>query len=245
MKINLLARHCNFSANSANKKNRPEWFDKEKIFQSLMNSIEDDERINVTILFDGDVSTHFLKNEKRCKIVEKKGGNDGQSFLNLLEYTKAQNYSDGDIIYFVEDDYFHRAGWQDVLIDGFEHLSCDYFTLYDHNDKYTYTAYETLQSSIYPTKYCHWRTCPSTTNTYAMLASTFRKHYQHHVDYCDLSRGYTRDHDKFLNLWKIGSNLVSSIPGYSTHCENEYMSPVVDWALKFKNLTYDYDMSNR
>jgi len=234
MNIKLLIRHCNFSANSANKKNRPDWFDKEKIFNCLLKSI--DNRVDVTILFDGDVSKHFLKNETRCNIVEKKGGNDGKSFLNLLEYTISQSYNPNDIIYFLEDDYFHRKGWVDILIDGFSNLSADYFTLYDHNDKYIYEAYSTLQSSIFPTKLSHWRTVPSTTNTYAMLFSTFKKHYDMHVKYCDLVKGYTRDHEKFINLWQNGSNLVSSIPGYSTHCENEYMSPVVDWSHEFQLL---------
>ena len=27
------------------------------------------------------------------------------------------------------------------------------------------------------------------------------------------------DHTKFLHLWREGSNLISSIPGYSNHCD--------------------------
>ena len=42
-------------------------------------------------------------------------------------------------------------------------------------------------------------------------------------------RGFTRDHDKFINLWEKGSNLITSIPGYSTHMETEYLSPAIDW----------------
>jgi hypothetical protein len=236
MKIHAIIRHCNFSSNEVRKKNRPSWFDREKIFNYFLKTI--DNRVDVTVMFDGDVSKHFLAKETRCKIVEKQGGNDSRSFLNLLEYTKNQNYSDDDIVYFLEDDYLHRIGWVDILMDGVENMSCDYFTLYDHPDKYFLPAYTELQSAIITTSKSHWRTTPSTTNTYAMQFSTLKNHYDEHTKYCDLNTGgWTRDHEKFLNLWSIGSNLVSSIPGYSTHCEIPYMSPIINWDIEFDKLS--------
>jgi hypothetical protein len=63
-----------------------------------------------------------------------------------------------------------------------------------------------------------------------MKAKTFKQHYSIHKEYCDLVKGYTRDHDKFLRLWNEGSHLISCIHGYSTHCEVEYLSPCVDWS---------------
>jgi hypothetical protein len=49
------------------------------------------------------------------------------------------------------------------------------------------------------------------------------------VNSCDLVEKWTKDHDKFINLWSIGSNLVSSIPGYSTHVEGNMFSPIIKW----------------
>lgn len=226
--IRLFQRHCNFSTNSYNKP-RPEWFDREKIFDSLVLSL--DERVEFTAFHDsgnGSIEDHFLKNKNINKISQK-GGDDAQSFLNLLNYVLEQNYNDEDIIYFLEDDYIHRAGWIDIMLEGFKYIGVDYITLYDCSDKYWLPMYDQLQSKIIATPSSHWRTTPSTTNTYAMLASTFKKHYNIHKEYCDLEKGYTRDHDKFLRLWNEGSNLISCLPGYSTHCETEYLSPCVNW----------------
>ncbi len=229
MKIKVFVRHCNFSSNSAHK-NRPEWFSREKCWNNLKQTIDSDTEINV--IFDGKPNEeHFLsKSSKGYNLVCKQGGNDGQSFLNLLEYVYEQDIDDETILYFLEDDYIHKPGWTNILREGFDYIGVDYITLYDHYDKYFLPMYNDLQSKILATFSTHWRTIPSTTNTYAMKAKTFKKHYNIHREYCDLVKGYTRDHDKFLRLWNEGSHLISCVPGYSTHCEVEYLSPCIDWS---------------
>ena len=226
--IRVFQRHCNFSSNSHNKP-RPDWFDREKIFDSFISTL--DERVEYTAFHDsgnGEIEDHFL-NTKNVNKISKKGGNDAQSFLNLLNHVIEQNYSDDDIIYFLEDDYLHKQGWIDILSEGFEYIGADYYTLYDHPDKYHLPMYENLQSKIIATPSTHWRTTPSTTNTYACRFKTLKKHFDIHVNSCDLVEKWTKDHDKFINLWSIGSNLVSSIPGYSTHVEGNMLSPTIKW----------------
>ena len=83
--IRAFQRHCNFSSNSHNKP-RPNWFDRERIFDSFISTL--DERVEYTAFHDsgnGEITEHFLKNKDVNK-VSKKGGNDAQSFLNLLNY---------------------------------------------------------------------------------------------------------------------------------------------------------------
>jgi hypothetical protein len=224
--IKIFVRHCNISKNSIGK-NRPEWFSREGCWINLKNTI--DSATNITVLFDGKPDdTHFLKNETDINIVYKTGGSDAHASLNLLQYVQNLNIDDDDIIYFLEDDFLHIKGWTNILREGFEYISADYITLYDHYDKYTLNMYEELQSKILVTPSIHWRTTPSTTNTYAMLGSTFKKHYDIHVSFCNLDKGITHDHDKFLKLWSIGSNLISCIPGYSTHCD-DFLSPIINW----------------
>ena len=226
--IRVFQRHCNFSSNSHNKP-RPDWFDREKIFDSFVSTL--DERVDYTAFHDsgnGEIEDHFL-NTKNVNKISKKGGNDAQSFLNLLNHVIEQNYSDDDIIYFLEDDYLHKPGWIDILSEGFKYIGADYYTLYDHPDKYQLPMYENLQSKIIATPSTHWRTTPSTTNTYACRFKTLKKHFDIHVNSCDLVEKWTKDHDKFINLWSIGSNLVSSIPGYSTHVEGNMLSPTIKW----------------
>jgi hypothetical protein len=226
--IRIFQRHCNFSSNSHNKP-RPDWFDREKIFDSLVSSL--DERVEYIAFHDsgnGEIENHFLSKRDVNKI-SMKGGNDAQSFLNLLNYVIKQDYNDEDIIYFLEDDYLHKPGWIDILFEGFEYIVADYFTLYDHPNKYYPGMWDKLPSYLMLSPSAHWRTTVSTTNTYACKFKTLKQHFDIHVQYCDLIEKWTKDHDKFTHLWNIGSNLISCIPGYSTHVEGEMFSPITDW----------------
>ena len=227
--IRAFQRHCNFSTNSEHKP-RPEWFDRERIFDTFISTLDD--RVDYTAFHDsgnGSIEDHFLNNKEVNKIT-KFGGNDAQSFLNLLNYVVEQDYNTDDIIYFVEDDYLHKKGWVDILLEGFDKIGADYYTLYDHPDKYSLPMYEKLTSKIIATPSIHWRTTPSTTNTYACTMGTLKKHINIHIKYCDLVEKWTKDHDKFTHLWNEGSNLISCIPGYSTHVEGNMLSPTINWS---------------
>jgi len=242
MKIKIFARHCKFSSNSANKP-RPSFFTREGCFNSFLNTMDED--CELTVCFDGIVSGsgHFLENQKyngKFKLVEKDGGNDGKSFLNLLKTVTESNFSDDDIIYFVEDDYLHNIGWAKILKEGFKFIDVDYITLYDHNDKYFFPMYEELLAKVGVTPSVHWKTIPNTTNTYACLGKTLRRDYSTHVKYCDVVGGLTRDFDKFAKFATEGRTLINPLPGYSTHCEPQYMSPVINWEEIF-NKTCNYN----
>jgi len=228
MKIKVFVRHCNYSNNSVYK-NRPSWFNKQSCWENLKKTA--DSNTDITILFDGEPSSdHFiLKDIDKYDIVKRQGGTDGHSFLNVLNYVETLDLDRNTIVYFVEEDYLHRAGWGDIMREAFDYVGVDYVSLYDHMDKYKLLQYANLQSKIYVTPSCHWRVTPSTTNTYAMFFKTLMRDMDVHKKYCDLQIGYTRDHEKFMHLGSQGKLLVSSIPGYSTHCETEHLSPTVNW----------------
>jgi hypothetical protein len=42
---------------------------------------------------------------------------------------------------------------------------------------------------------------------------------------------YPRDFDMFLELRENGVSLMTPIPGYSTHGETNWLSPLTDWSV--------------
>jgi len=230
--IEIFVRHCLFSEISHNKE-RISHFSKLGCFENLLSTI-DRELANVTFFLDvaGQKSPeHFLLSQSEDKVITFDGGTETASFLYLLDYVNEKSFFSDKIIYFLEDDYLHRPDFCEVLLEAFT-LPVDYVTLYDHNDKYFFKEYEDLNSKIFATPSCHWRTTPSTTNTYAMRYKTLKEDLEIHKKFSQ-GRKVSQDHKKFLELGERGRTLVSSIPGWSTHCEPKYASPCIDWASFF------------
>lgn len=223
--VEVFVRHCTYSSISA-KKPRPTYFSKEAAHRNLLQTA--DARVHFTHFLDtAKEGRHFLKGSA----IEIKEGTESGSFLKMLEYVLALDLNLNTIVYFLEDDYLHKPGWVDVLFEGFS-LPADYVTLYDHRDKYS--AYPKLTSQIFVTPSCHWRTTPSTTNTYAMRFSTLKEDQKIHRRF-SLGRKVTADHNKFCFLGKKGRRLISSMPGWSTHADPEFLSPCIQWEILCKH----------
>ena len=209
---------------------RPEWFSYKNCFDNFLNEFKDDD---VTIFFDGDSTSHFV-NESGVKIVNIKGGSETKSFLKLVDYIREQDYKDDEIIYIVEDDYLHKEGASKVLKEAFDQFPNAYYvTLYDHNDKYMPGYYDVYAPNfpiqLLVSKSAHWRTTPSTTNTFATRFKTLKEDIDIHKEFSSPEKKTSDDHFKFISLWNKGRSLISCIPGYSTHVENALMSPTIDW----------------
>ena len=215
------------TSNSAGKF-RPDWFSYESCFKNLKNVFKDED---ITVFFDGENPQDYLANEK---IVKTTGGSETKAFRNLMEHLKEEKFDDDEIIYIVEDDYLHREGAPKVLKEVFEKTNVDYVTLYDHADKYFQNYYEQFAIGfkiiLLNTDTSHWRTTPSTTNTFAARYKTLMKDFDTHMDYSRIDEKTSRDHEKFHALWQKGRSLISPIPGLSTHVENGLMSPCIDWS---------------
>lgn len=224
--IEVFLRHCYTSKVNLSGANRPNWWNKERVFQNFKNTLNP-KTTNYTIIFDehyGKQEDTFLKDEKSITI---NCGKESLSFLKTLEYITSKGYDNETIIYFLEDDYVHRPEWDKILIDGFN-LPVQYITLYDHGDKYQ-EMYKDFMTKIQATRYSHWMPTPSTTNTFATKFKTLKEDLEIHKYF---STGFepSADHGKFLELHKKGRNLISSIPGYSTHCHSQFLSPCIDWS---------------
>jgi hypothetical protein len=202
-------------------KNRPKWFSKKSLFLDFIEK-SNPSLIKLEIFFDGNKNDIFCKEMSNYPIQFGAHGSDRESYFALLKYISSKNHASDDIIYLLEDDYLHRKGWEDVMIEGFNELNSDFLTLYDHPDKYSSKAYKYLQSSVKRTTSIHWRTIPSTTNTFALRYRTLQ-------DFKSIFDVHWLDHEKFLAFWNEGKTLHSPIPACSTHCMSNLLAPGIQW----------------
>ncbi len=226
-KVEIFSRHCFFSSISQHKKRLP-GFSREACYRNLLDTV-DFKRARLTFLLDTAKGTdHFLREEKEHPVIEINEGSEAGSFLRLLDRVEAMNPHPETVLYFVEDDYLHREGWLDVLLEGIQLPGVDYVTLYDHRDKYFLPMYKNLQSRVFASRSCHWRTVPSTTQTFAVRWKRLKQDLSIHRSFSK-GREISADHEKFCKLTKRGATLISSMPGWATHMELEFASPCIDW----------------
>jgi len=167
-----------------------------------------------------------------CDLKRSNGGSSAGGFRIVFE--DALKLPDSEIVYFVEDDYFHLDGSRQAMIEGLERV--DYITLYDHVDKYIPAVMggnpfiseqggeETL---VFLTKSRHWKLTNSTTMTFAATVQTLR---EDETTWRSFTQGsYPQDFNCFIELRKQGRTLASPIPSLSTHCEPRWAAPLIDW----------------
>lgn len=145
---------------------------------------------------------------------------------------EALKEDDNEIIYFLENDYLHKPGSDKILEEGFT-LGYDYVSLYDHPDKYINGANPFVEDGgevtrLMLTDSCHWKLTNSTTMTFAAKVSTLKEDE-------DILRKFTsgthpNDFPMFLALREKQHGLVTPVPGYSTHGETAWLSPLTDWS---------------
>ena len=208
-------------------KGRPEWFSKEKCFENLLATRDQDTK--VTVFFDGNPTKHFTTKYAVPILALMDGGSGAKGIRGLWIYLRHQQFAPDDIIYIVEDDFKHAPGWTNALREAFEKTPADYVTLYDHPDKYDDPNYTDLKSKVFVTPSAHWRTVPSTVNTIAFRFKTLVEDLDILVKWCSMG-DFPYDHAKYIELGEKGRMILSPMPGYSTHCEPEFLGPRVDWA---------------
>lgn len=166
--------------------------------------------------------------------IESASKSPSESFITILKMVC--ELPDDDIVYLVEDDYIHKDKAYDILLEGID-TGADYVTLYDHPDKYIDAEYggnpkisgggEVTRLML--TKSCHWKYTNSTCLTFACKAKTIKEDFGvwKWAVYDNPSIGSYQAFCE-LSLTK-GRILISSVPGYSTHSEIAWLSPLTDW----------------
>jgi len=173
-------------------------------------------------------------------------GHGAGTFNLALDY--ALTLPDDEIVYFLENDYLHREGSLEILQEGIA-LGASFVSLYDHPDKYLdpsdggnpYCDGGAEYTRVHLTKSCHWKITNSTTMTFAATVSTLKR-----VE--PILRKYTQgtypeDFKMFLELRERSELLITPIPGYATHGETAWLSPLIDWEEIVLRNHPNYNMS--
>ena len=149
-----------------------------------------------------------------------------------LALDKALTFDDNEIVYFIENDYLHLPNSKKVIEEGLNEIGADFVSLYDHPDKYIDGANPYVQGGGEMTRVMlstssHWKVTNSTTMTFASKVKTLRKTENILREYTQGS--YPRDFDMFVHLYNSAHYLVTPIPGYSTHGETAWLTPLINW----------------
>jgi hypothetical protein len=148
-----------------------------------------------------------------------------------LALNKVLKWEDNDIVYFVENDYIHKPNSPEILLEGIN-IGSDYISLYDHPDKYIDGVNPFVEGGseltrVFLSNSCHWKLTNSTTMTFAAKVKTLREDEK-------ILRSFTqgshpKDFEMFLALRDKNRSLITPLPGYATHGETAWLSPLTNW----------------
>jgi hypothetical protein len=155
---------------------------------------------------------------------------------------------DDSLVYHAEDDYLYHPDAFPSLVAAAEQIaSADYFTLYDHNDRYQRTDDMHLgrREFVSIAGNRHWRVVESTCMTYAARVGALRRDAFLHRRLC--ADGMPRDRLLWrltqgigIFFWKLPKRtLISPVPSLATHLEPAFLAPVVDWSALAEQVTHD------
>jgi hypothetical protein len=213
---------------------KPDYIDNEKCLQNFCNAFY--EHINdIHIIADNcsEPTIDMINRYINPANIEKVSIGNGAGTFNL-SLDKALKWKDEEIVYFVENDYLHKQNSPTILKEGFD-LGASFVALYDHPDKYMdprsggnpYCEGGAEDTRVHLTDSCHWKITNSTTMTFATKVSTLKQTE-------DILRKHTsgthpNDFNIFMELRENNHLLITPLPGYSTHGETAWLSPLTNW----------------
>lgn len=229
-KIHIFLRQTNHNKQN---NNRPPWFDYEKCFNNLLKT-SNKNFVDITVVFDGDTKNHFINKYSGFELFEINAPAPGNftSIIKLCEIIKEKNLPETTIIYILENDYIHIPYWDEIVLDLYNLTDGNHYTTtFDHADKYLFTLdrqdewgmYKNLTSKIYISNYRHWRDIPLACSCYIMSKRIFDE------DYDILSQGLADNTTYGIITKRSGRAILSPIPSLSTHAENPFVAPVINW----------------
>jgi hypothetical protein len=211
---------------------KPDYIDNEKCLQNFVYMFGNQDLHVIADNGSKDTIQMITKYVHPKKIEQVSVGHGAGTFNLALD--KALKWEDDEIIYFVENDYLHKQNSPDVLKEGLS-LGASFVSLYDHPDKYMspnqggnpYCEGGAEDTRVYLTNSCHWKITNSTTMTFASTVKELKKYepiLRKHTD-----DTHPNDFQMFLELRENDGLLITPIPGYATHGETTWLSPLTNW----------------
>jgi hypothetical protein len=214
---------------------KPEYINNESCLKNFCN-VFFDHIYDIHIIADNcsESTINMIKRYIDSANIENVSIGHGAGTFNLA-LDKALKWENDEIVYFVENDYLHKQNSPNILKEGFD-LGASFVSLYDHPDKYLdpsrggnpYCEGGAEDTRVYLTNSCHWKITNSTTMTFASKVSTLKN--TETVLRKWTTGTYPEDFKMFLELREQNELLITSIPGYATHGETAWLSPLTDWA---------------
>jgi hypothetical protein len=148
-----------------------------------------------------------------------------------LALDEALKLDDKEAVYFLENDYLHKPNSLKILLEGIN-IGADYISLYDHPDKYMNGANPFVEdggevTKVFLSESCHWKLTNSTTMTFASKVKTLREDESILRKWTNTT--HPHDFQMFLDLRDKGRSLITPLPGYSTHGETAWLTPLINW----------------
>lgn len=230
-KIKLYYRICD----KGRPKNKPEYITKEKCIANAINAFPID-KVEWKVIADNiseETYLMLLKYIPSSQIERVSIGSGAGTFR--LAYEDAIKGKDNDFVYFLEDDYLHLDESLAVLINAAKSNFADYYTLYDHPDKYGYDSENPFvksggeDSCVFWCGNHHWKYTNSTTMTFAAFVDSLKR--DKNIFWCWTDKYLPMDFNIFSDLsFSKKAKLISPIPSMSTHGENDYLAKGIDWS---------------
>ena len=208
---------------------KPDYINNENCLANATKEFDDSIWSVIADNVSEDTNNMIQKYVTRDCILYTEKGNGAATFNLALD--EALTYEDDETIYFIENDYLHKPGSQKTIQEAFE-LGADFVSLYDHPDKYVdgvnpYVEEGGEITKVFLSKSCHWKLTNSTTMTFAAKVGTLKK-------YESILRKYTStthpdDFKMWVELRKQEASLITPLPGYATHGETAWLSPLNNW----------------
>ena len=214
---------------------KPEYVNNELCLKNFCN-VFFDQIYNILVIADNcsDDTIAMIKKYIDPINIRKVSVGHGAGTFNLA-LDMALKYDDETIVYFVENDYLHKQGSPRVIVEGLQ-TGYGYVSLYDHPDKYInkqnggnpFIEDGGEVTRVMLTNSSHWKLTNSTTMTFASTVGTLREDESILREFTKGS--YPRDFEMFLALRENQKGLLTPIPGYSTHGETAWLTPLIDWS---------------